>query len=68
MEEFPKKSWVIPTYDEWNFKPQISSIFHFDQVSEGRMAHVLSKGTNIFRKNRKLNNQISSINGNKYIL
>ena len=28
-------------YDKWNFKPQISSIFHFDWVSDGRMAHVL---------------------------
>ena len=41
MEEFPKKSCGISTYDEWNFKPQISSIFHFDRVSDGRMRHVL---------------------------
>ena len=27
--------------DKWNFKPQISSIFHFDRVSEGEMAHIL---------------------------
>ena len=41
MEEFPKKSFGISTYVKWNFKPQISSIFHFDWVSDGRMAHVL---------------------------
>ena len=42
MEEFPKKSCGISTYyDKWNLKPQISSIFHFDRVSDGRMAHVL---------------------------
>ena len=29
------------TYVKWNFKPQISSIFHFDRVSDSRMAHVL---------------------------
>ena len=28
-------------YDKWNFKPQISSIFYFNQVSDGRMSHVL---------------------------
>ena len=32
-------------YDTWNFKPQISSIFHFDRVSDDRMAYVL--GVNI---------------------
>ena len=43
MEEFPKKnSYGISTYDNWNFKPQISSIFHFDRVSDGQMAHILS--------------------------
>ena len=42
MEEFPKKNCGISTYDKWNFKPQISSIFHFDPVSDGRMAHILS--------------------------
>ena len=38
-----KKNLVayISTYDKWNVKPQISSIFHFDPVSDGRMAHVL---------------------------
>ena len=42
MEEFQKKkSCGISTYDKWNFKPQISSIFYFDRVSYGRMAHVL---------------------------
>ena len=41
MEEFLKKSCGISTYDQWNLKPQISSIFHFDRVSDGQMAHVL---------------------------
>ena len=42
MEEFPKKkSWGISTYDNWNFKSQISSIFHFDWAIDGRMAHIL---------------------------
>ena len=42
MEEFPKKKiGGISTFDKWNFKPQISFIFHFDGVSDGRMAHVL---------------------------
>ena len=37
-----KKSCGICIYnDTWNFKPQISSIFHFDWVSDGQMAHVL---------------------------
>ena len=42
---FLKKSFGISTYDELNFKPQISSIFHFDWVSDGRMAHVLGVKT-----------------------
>ena len=37
MRNFRKKSCGISTYDKWNFKPHISSIFHFDWVSEGRM-------------------------------
>ena len=42
MEEFPKqKSCGISTYDNWDFKAQISSIFHIDQASDGRMAYVL---------------------------
>ena len=36
-----KKIGGISTFDKWNFKPQISFIFHFDGVSDGRMAHVL---------------------------
>ena len=36
MEEFPKKNLVA-----YLLKPQISSIFHFDRVSDGRIAHVL---------------------------
>ena len=32
---------ILVAYDEWNFKPQILSIFHFDRVSDGRMAHIL---------------------------
>ena len=38
---FQKKSCGIFTYDNWNFKPQISSIFQFDRASDGGMAHVL---------------------------
>ena len=38
---FQKHSCGISTYDNRNFKPQISSIFHFDWVGDGRMAHVL---------------------------
>ena len=45
MEEFPKNSFGMSTYVKWNFKPQISSIFHFDQVSDGLMAHVLGVKT-----------------------
>ena len=41
MEEFPKKSCGISTYDKWNFKRHISSIFQFDWVSDGRMVHIL---------------------------
>ena len=37
-----KNSYGISTYDNWNFKPQISSTFHFDRVSDGQMAHILS--------------------------
>ena len=37
MEEFPKK--ILRHI--YLLKPQISSIFHFDRVSDGRMAHVL---------------------------
>ena len=33
------------TYDKWNFKPEVSSIFHFDRESDGRMAHVLGVKT-----------------------
>ena len=36
-----KNSCGISTYDNWNFKPQISSIFHFDRASDCRMARVL---------------------------
>ena len=35
-----KKSCGLSTYDKWNSKPQISYIFNFDRVSDGRMAHV----------------------------
>ena len=38
---FQKNSCNISSYDKWNFKPQISSIFHFDRVGDGQMAHVL---------------------------
>ena len=38
---FQKKSFGISTYVKWNFKPQISSIFRFDKVSDGQMVHVL---------------------------
>ena len=32
---------TVCTYAKCNFKPQISSIFHFDRVSDGWMAHLL---------------------------
>ena len=38
---FQKKYCGISTQDKWNFKPQISSIFHFAQISDIRKAHVL---------------------------
>ena len=41
MEEFPKNSCGISSHDIWNFKPQISSIFYFDQLSDSSMAHIL---------------------------
>ena len=42
MEEFPKKNLVADLqYDKRNFKPQISSIFHFDRVSDSQMARIL---------------------------
>ena len=51
MEEFKKnKSCGISAYDNWNFKPQISSIFHFDQASDSRMAHVLGVKKYQFRR------------------
>ena len=31
----------LAAYDKWNFKTQISSIFHFDRAGDGQMAHVL---------------------------
>ena len=40
-KNFQKGSCGISTYDKWNFKQQISSIFHFDRISDGRRAHVL---------------------------
>ena len=27
-------------YDKWNFKPKISSIFHFEQVIDGWISHI----------------------------
>ena len=39
MKEFPKKNLVA--YLHIYFKPQISSIFHFDQVSDCKMANIL---------------------------
>ena len=41
MEECSKKNCGKSTYDKWTFKPQFSSIFYFDRVSDSRMAHVL---------------------------
>ena len=38
---FQKNSCGISTYDNWNFQPQISSIFHFNWASDIRMAQVL---------------------------
>ena len=36
MEVFQKK-----LYDKWNFKPKISSIFHFEHVNEVWISHIL---------------------------
>ena len=41
---------VISTYDNWNFKPQISYIFHFDRASDGWMARVLGVKYNTNRE------------------
>ena len=41
LKNFQKKSCGISKYDKRNFTPQISSIFHFDRVRDGQMAHVL---------------------------
>ena len=38
---FQKHSCGISIYDKWNFKPQISSIFHFDRISDNCMVYVL---------------------------
>ena len=51
---FQKHSCGICTYDNWNFKPQISPMFHFDRASDGWMAHVL--GVNIVKKYKALGN------------
>ena len=34
-------AYLLSTYDKGNFKPQISSIFYFDQLSDSSMAHIL---------------------------
>jgi hypothetical protein len=51
----PKK--ILTTYDKWNLKPQISSIFHFDRVSDGQMARILGimywRSSTLFPKNEK---------------
>ena len=44
---FQKNSCAISTTYDKNFKPQISSIFHFDWVSDNGMAHVLGVKTNL---------------------
>ena len=44
--DFQKNLCDVSTYDKWNFKPQISSIFHFERVSDGWMAHVLGVNVN----------------------
>ena len=33
--------YIVHKYDKWNFKPKKSSMFHFNQVTYGRMARVL---------------------------
>ena len=45
LRNFQKNSCGISTYDNCNFRPQISSIFHFNGASDGPMAHIL--GVNI---------------------
>ena len=42
---FQKLSCGIATYDKFNFKPQISSIFHFDRVSDSQLALILGVKT-----------------------
>ena len=39
--DFNEKNCGVSTYYKGMFKPQISSIFHFDWVSDGWMAHML---------------------------
>ena len=41
MVEFQYFFCNVCTYDKRNFKSQSSSIFHYDRVSDGRMAHIL---------------------------
>ena len=43
--DFKQKNCGVSTYHRWNFKPQISFIFHFDHVSDGWMAPVLVVNT-----------------------
>ena len=39
--DFNEKNCCVSTYYKGMFKPQISSLFHFDWVSDGWMAHML---------------------------
>ena len=43
IDDFINSFWLnltFRTFDKWNFKPKISSIFHVDQVTDGWMSHV----------------------------
>ena len=36
-----KKLCGVYVYDKWNFKPKISSTFHFELVNDGWISHIL---------------------------
>ena len=42
-----KEKCDVRSYDKWNFKSTISSLFHFDQVTDGWMSHVLGVKLNL---------------------
>ena len=40
-ENIPIRKRKIFQLEKGNFKPQMLPIFHYDQVNEGRIAHIL---------------------------